>query len=475
MGEENRNEKPKKGGILQRLLLVILVISLAMIGKREWDSMKQRQREAELAELARLQAEQEMQEAPEPETEASLPEETEPPYESPIDFEALRKINPDIVAWLTIPGTVIDYPVVQTDDNETYLKKDFEGNASSAGAIYLDCDSDSDLKGMHSVLYGHHMRNGSMFADIVKFKKEDFFQENREVILYLPEEELHLRTIAAIYGDASGEKRRTQFENEEHFQQYIDEMTKNCSFRELPASATRLYSFVTCSYEFNNARTILYAVPEEDLSKLTYPVERETAEAVISSLEYPWVIEDFYEHAEDCRSILLRDEYANHHMLTLYGDGDQRRRGLLYTMSPGLETKTILRVIDDPIKTKRYSKEVKVELCDWLEKGEAVEQLVSAFWDLDKKLTEKYFDDYATYKDGLSLGVEAFSWVSPENEFHVEVRGAKISEISGCYVKGIRIFTSAFWEEYQESVEKAQEEIQGEAWQQDNSKREYVR
>ena len=77
--------------------------------------------------------------------------------------------------------------------------------------------------------------------------------------------------------------------------------------------------------------------------------------------------------------------------------------------------------------------------------------------------------------EGLSFGAETFSWVSPEEEFHVEVRGAKISEILGCYVKGIRIFTSAFWEEYQESVEKAQEEIQGEAWQQDNSKREYVR
>lgn len=458
MGEENRNEKPKKGGILQRLLLVIFVISLAMNGKREWDSMKQRQREAELAELARLQAEQEMQEAPEPETEESLPEETEPPYESPIDFEALREINPDIVAWLTIPGTVIDYPVVQTDDNETYLKKDFEGNASSAGAIYLDCDSDSDLKGMHSVLYGHHMRNGSMFADIVKFKKEDFFQENREVILYLPEEELHLRTIAAIYGDASGEKRRTQFENEEHFQQYIDEMTKNCSFRELPASATRLYSFVTCSYEFNNARTILYAVPEEELSKLTYPVEREMAEAVISSLEYPWVIEDFYEHAEDCRSILLQDEYANHHMLTLYGDGDQRRRGLLYTMSPGLETKRMLKVLGDKIKEKRYPEGQIKALLSWMESREAVEALVAAFWDIDKQWIEKCFDDYGIDKEGLSFGAETFSWVSPEEEFHVEVREAQISGSSGWYVTGIRIFTPAFWEEYQESVEKSQEE-----------------
>lgn len=269
-------KEKKTGRILPRIWLVLFAVSLAMLGMNRWNSWKQKQREAELAELARQAAQQET--IAERESEETLPEETEPPYESPIDFAALREMNPDIVAWLTIPGTAIDYPVVQADDNETYLKTDFEGNFSSAGAIYLDCDSDSDLQGKHSILYGHHMRNGSMFADIVKFKDEEFFRENREIILYLPEQELHLKTIAALYGDASGEKRRTVFDGEEHFQQYVDEMTKNCSFRQLPASAAHLYSFVTCSYEFNNARTILYAVEEQEMSKLTYPIPGEDAE-----------------------------------------------------------------------------------------------------------------------------------------------------------------------------------------------------
>ena len=132
---------------------------------------------------------------------------------------------------------------------------------SAAGTIFLDCDSSSDLMGLHSILYGHHMKNQTMFAQIVKFKDESFFRENREVILYLPESELHLRTIAAVYGDADGEKRRTEFSSRERFNRYVDEMTKNCSFRELPVGGVEgLYSFVTCSYEFNDARTILYAV-----------------------------------------------------------------------------------------------------------------------------------------------------------------------------------------------------------------------
>lgn len=244
---------------LEALLFLLMLAALFTLGKRGFDTWKQKRQEEELRELSRQQETME-----ETQQEIVIEEETEPPYESPIDFSALREINPDIVAWVEIPGTRIDYPVVQADNNETYLHRSFEGEESSAGAIYLDCDSDSDFMGKHSILYGHHMKNGSMFAEIVKFKEKTFFQEHREVILYLPDRELHLKTIAVLYGDASGEKRRTVFSDQESFNRYVDEMTKNCSFRELPeGDCEGLYSFVTCSYEFHNARTILYAVREE--------------------------------------------------------------------------------------------------------------------------------------------------------------------------------------------------------------------
>lgn len=244
---------------LEALLFLLMLAALFALGKRGFDTWKQKRQEEELRELSRQQETME-----ETQQEIVIEEETEPPYESPIDFSALREINPDIVAWVEIPGTRIDYPVVQADNNETYLHRSFEGEESSAGAIYLDCDSDSDFMGKHSILYGHHMKNGSMFAEIVKFKEKTFFQEHRDVILYLPDRELHLKTIAALYGDASGEKRRTVFSDQESFNRYVDEMTKNCSFRELPeGDCEGLYSFVTCSYEFQNARTILYAVREE--------------------------------------------------------------------------------------------------------------------------------------------------------------------------------------------------------------------
>ncbi len=185
--------------------------------------------------------------------------------ESPVPFEALLEENADVKAWLEIPGTGISYPVVQAADNETYLHRDFHGNESAAGSIFLDCASDPDCKGFHSVFYGHHMRNGSMFAELVRFKEKDYFEDHREITLYLPEETLYLRTIGAVVSDSSGVRRRTDFASKEELTAYAEVMTENCLFRELPEEEIEsLYSFVTCSYEFEDARTILYAVREPE-------------------------------------------------------------------------------------------------------------------------------------------------------------------------------------------------------------------
>lgn len=197
-------------------------------------------------------------------TEKTNKEETDPVIqetENMKKFEALRQQNKDTVAWIKIPNTDIDYPVVQADDNEKYLKTNFEGEESAAGAIYLDYACDRSLEGKHLIFYGHHMKNGSMFAQITDFKNESFFQEHREIILYLPTETISLKTIAAVSCGSEGERRKTEFHSQEDFERYVDDMTASCYFRELPEKRIeQLYSFVTCSYEFENARTILYAV-----------------------------------------------------------------------------------------------------------------------------------------------------------------------------------------------------------------------
>ncbi|GLC82416.1 class B sortase [Lacrimispora brassicae] len=253
-----KNKKLAFGVLI--LAFIFLAVGAGMLYSDFQTRNRAEQQYESLAELAR--------ETTAPETEASTTEaETSAAYASPIDFEKLKKINPDIVGWIRIEGTAIDYPIVQTDNNETYLDTDFEGKKSVAGAIYLDYESEPDFSGRHNIIYGHHMKNGTMFKDIIKYKDESFFKEHQDIFIYTPEREYHLRPVTALYTDASAIRRKTVFETEESFQAYVEEMTKQGRFLQKPEEPVKqLWSFVTCSYEFNDARTILYAceVPQEE-------------------------------------------------------------------------------------------------------------------------------------------------------------------------------------------------------------------
>ena len=182
-----------------------------------------------------------------------------------INFDALKKINPDVVSWITIPGTNIDYPLLQGKDNNQYLHKDMEGRDSAAGAIFLDHGDKADLSSLHNIIYGHHMKNGTMFKDIVKYKDQQYFDEHQDIILYTPDREIHLKALAAVVANPDAIRRKIDFQSWEEFTSYIEEMTQDArAFATVPKGTAirRLYSFVTCSYEFQNARTILYAYEE---------------------------------------------------------------------------------------------------------------------------------------------------------------------------------------------------------------------
>lgn len=133
-----------------------------------------------------------------------------------IDFDALKKINPDVVSWITIPGTNIDYPLLQGKDNNQYLHKDMEGRDSAAGAIFLDHGDKADLSSRHNIIYGHHMKNGTMFKDIVKYKDQQYFDEHQDIILYTPDREIHLKALAAVVANPDAIRRKVDFQSWEN-------------------------------------------------------------------------------------------------------------------------------------------------------------------------------------------------------------------------------------------------------------------
>jgi len=120
--------------------------------------------------------------------------------EIPIDFKKIREECPDVYAWICIPDTQIDYPVCQSPegvDQDFYLSHRADGTEEFAGSIYSQNYNKKDFSDPNTVLYGHDMSNGSMFQNLHFYEDKEFFDENREVIVYLPDKVLRYKVFAA--------------------------------------------------------------------------------------------------------------------------------------------------------------------------------------------------------------------------------------------------------------------------------------
>lgn len=98
-----------------------------------------------------------------------------------MDLPALQQVNSDVIGWIAIPGTEISYPLVQGTDNDYYLTHTWNQNSSAVGAIFMDCRCSADFSGFNTIVYGHRMNNGSMFAALKHYKKQDFLQAHPQV------------------------------------------------------------------------------------------------------------------------------------------------------------------------------------------------------------------------------------------------------------------------------------------------------
>lgn len=130
-------------------------------------------------------------------------EETEP--EEWIDFNYWQNRNADVYAWIRIPGTKIDYPVVQGDEDGYYLSHDIDKESNIYGAIYTEKVNGKDFSSPNTVLYGHHMKDGSMFGILKKYKKADFRDTHREIIYQDGQKEGRYKVVALLLADLTTE------------------------------------------------------------------------------------------------------------------------------------------------------------------------------------------------------------------------------------------------------------------------------
>ena len=118
--------------------------------------------------------------------------ETEPAGEDPsvvlptVDFDVLRETGPDIIGWLTLPDTAINYPVTQTDDNEYYLHHLYDGTYNKTGCLFADYENQEDFSDRNTIIYGHNMRDGSMFAALNEYDEQSYYDGHPQMYLVTP-------------------------------------------------------------------------------------------------------------------------------------------------------------------------------------------------------------------------------------------------------------------------------------------------
>lgn len=174
---------------------------------------------------------------------------------------ALQQQNPEIIGWISIPDSRVEYPVLQTGDNAFYLTHNLYRQPLASGSVFMDyrCNFETDFQ---TILYGHHMKNGTMFADIRACRNEAFFRSHLTGYYTTPQRQYRLEFFAFLVVDASAPIFTVSFEDaaaREALLRYIDETAMYRTELAVTADA-HLFSLSTCTYEFDDARAVLVGV-----------------------------------------------------------------------------------------------------------------------------------------------------------------------------------------------------------------------
>ena len=184
-----------------------------------------------------------------------------------VDLSAYLAQNPDFVAWLRIPGTNVDYPVVQTDNPDYYLNHTFSGKPSVVGTLFSLADADYAAPGRNIAIYGHHLRSSGekMFTSLMRYKNPDFYEDNKTVVL----DSLYRRseyTIFAVVNMKVGdwEPSRTTFSGNAAFMAFVNRAKSESLYDtgvEVGAD-DHILTLITCdrSYAGKEGRLVILAV-----------------------------------------------------------------------------------------------------------------------------------------------------------------------------------------------------------------------
>ena len=219
MNEPDGAKKPMSAK-RKAVIGVLIAVACAAGGTGVYMLNSQRQAQRDLEDLR----DQVVTEADPAETAAGTEAESEP-YVSPVDFEQLQLTNPDVYAWITVPGTVIDYPVVQArDDMDFYLHRAWDRSSSYSGSVFSEPGRSKELTDSVTILYGHNMADGSMFGTLKRYRDENYRDEHREICLYTADGAYTYEVFAAVVYDDRLITAAYDLDTQEGVQDFLDSL-----------------------------------------------------------------------------------------------------------------------------------------------------------------------------------------------------------------------------------------------------------
>lgn len=281
-----RNRKENR--FIKIILLAVIAVCLTQIGQAYYLSLKHRSQQRELQELAKEAARKSAEQEEAAEKEKQPAEEEEPTEEGPAEekqgeaaeekeeqepvilekYRDLYEKNQDMTGWLSIQGMKIDYPVMRCQDGEYYLHHDFYGEEDKYGCLFVKEEADVDTPGTNFVIYGHNMKDGSMFGDLDLYREEDFFREHAEISFDTLYEERTYEIMAVflsqVYESDEDVFKYYQFyeaETQEEFDTFYENV-KKLSFYDTGVEAEYGDTFLTlstCTYHVEDGRLVIVA------------------------------------------------------------------------------------------------------------------------------------------------------------------------------------------------------------------------
>ncbi len=194
---------------------------------------------------------------------------TPPPETVPIavDFDLLLEQNGDVVAWLYCPDTVISYPVVQGKDNQYYLRRLLDGSWNSSGSIFMDYRSEGGFSGWNTVIYGHNMKNDTMFGTLEEYREQEYYDAHPVWYLLTPGQNYKIELLGG-YTTSGNATNTTGFpKTQAERDGLIAAVRQNSTFQSAAAvtDGERIITLITCAYDFDGARYVLVGVLREIL------------------------------------------------------------------------------------------------------------------------------------------------------------------------------------------------------------------